>query len=68
MTRKLTEAEIEQVVQETGMGHLQAHRHLTQRYQIQADLQRNPPKYPLGKSAYDMGDRADYCPFNTINS
>lgn len=68
MTRKPTEAEIQQVMSETGMDYLQAMRHLQLRYRLQADLQRNPPKYPLGKSQYDMGDERSYCPFSTINS
>jgi len=67
MNRKPTEAEIQQVMLETKMGYLQALRHLTQRYQIQADLQRNPYLYPLGKSSHDWRE-PEFCPFNTINS
>jgi len=68
MTRKPTEAEINIVMLETGMDYLQAHRHLTQRYQIQADLQRNPPKYSMGKSWYDSDRDDSFCPYATINS
>lgn len=51
-----TEADVNKVMQETGMGYLQARRHLTQRRQILADLRRNPSPYPLGKSSHYMGD------------
>jgi len=68
MPRKPTEVEIQQVMLETGMDNLQAHRHLTQRYQIQADLQRNPPPYSMGKSWYDSDSDESYCPYETINS
>lgn len=44
-----TEAQIRQVMQQTGTDYLQALRHLQQR---QA-LQRLPVQFPLGKSAYD---------------
>lgn len=68
MTRKPTEIEIQKVMQETGMAYVQAYRHLVQRYQIQADMRRNPPKYSMGKSCYDTDTAQVYCPFNTINS
>lgn len=68
MTRKPTDAEVIKVMEETGMERLQAYRHLQSRYLLQEDLQRNPPKYPLGKSAYDMSDMPSGDPHDTINS
>jgi hypothetical protein len=68
MTRKPTDSEVQAVMQETGMERLQAYRHLQQRAQIQADLQRNPPPYSMGKSWYDSGDTPSGDPHDTINS
>jgi hypothetical protein len=67
MNRIPTEGEIQRVMLETNMDYLQARRHLVQRYQIQADLQRNSPLYPLGKSSHEWRE-PEFCPFNTINS
>lgn len=48
-----SEDQIQKVMQQTGMDCIQARNHLLQRHQIQQDLQRNPPRYSMGKSAYD---------------
>ena len=48
-----TEQAVAEVMSSMKMDYLQAYRHLQQRYQIQSDLQRNPPPYSMGKSAYD---------------
>lgn len=65
---KPTDSEVSKVMQEMGMERLQAFRHLQQRAQIQANLQRNPPLYSMGKSCYDSDSGEPYCPYATINS
>jgi hypothetical protein len=53
MNMQPTEQAIREVMDKTKMDYMQAYRHLQQRYQIQADLQRNPARHSMGKSAYD---------------
>lgn len=65
---KPSDSEVEKVMDETGMDWVQAYHHLQQRAQIQADLQRNPPRYSMGKSAYDSDSGDSFCPYATINS
>jgi hypothetical protein len=45
-----SDADVKRVMSETGMGELQAYRHLQSRMILQANLRRNPSPYPLGKS------------------
>jgi len=50
MTRLPTDAEIQRVMDETGMQYIQARNHLVQRYSIQDKAARERNPYPLGKS------------------
>lgn len=50
MTRLPTDAEIQRVMDETGMQYIQARNHLVQKYAIQDRLVRERNPYPLGKT------------------
>lgn len=48
---KPTEAQVQKVMQDTGMDWLQAYRHVQARIQLQQTVWRRPASFPLGKSA-----------------